>query len=82
MKDNLVRFPHEGIFLSQKKPVARSVGAPLNSRDNLILVDFVAGSKRKADETELHRMRQAFDFARKNWPSEDAEVPELNKMFL
>jgi hypothetical protein len=72
MKSNVLRFPKELTTNSEGGPTAQAlnVQGPKQASDMMV----------EMNDLDLMRLREAFDKARQEWPEEEAELPEKNKI--
>ena len=72
MKSNVLRFPKE-LNAKTDEEIMR-----LNTPSSPLETQFQASQT--DNDIDLMRLRDAFDKARLNWPEEEAELPEKNKI--
>lgn len=72
MKSNLLRFPQELTTRSAENIASQAVRSKC--------VDSASELIPQMNEMDLMRLREAFDKARLDWPEEEAELPEKNKI--
>ncbi len=72
MKSNVLRFPKELAIKSEGDLITQisEVQPPKQASDMMI----------QMNDLDLMRLREAFDKARQDWPEEEAELPEKNKI--
>jgi len=76
MKSNVLRFPKE---LTTKPDAEKTISSvPAKTHDELLEESFDLIDK--MNDLDLMRLREAFDQARLDWPEEEAELPEKNKI--
>lgn len=75
MKSNVLRFPKE---LTTKSDVKDS--SQMSQKDHEELLEESFKLIDQMNDLDLMRLREAFDQARRDWPAEEAELPEKNKI--
>lgn len=71
MKSNVLRFPKE---------LATKSEGELITQVAVVQSPKPASEFIEMNELDLMRLREAFDKARQEWPEEEAELPEKNKI--
>lgn len=89
MSRNIIRFPQSNLPSSKINSSESSVCLATHTghdqtveQERVIFVDFAATRVQQNAEQELQQLRDAFDEARASWVLEEAELPELNKLFF
>lgn len=72
MKSNVLRFPQE--------LTTKGTGKGVTQKNNSKNRDDASALMVKMNDMDLMRLREAFDKARLEWPEEEAELPEKNKI--
>ena len=76
MKSNVLRFPQELTTKNSETIAAHNLKS--KTHDELLEESFNLIDQ--MNDLDLMRLREAFDKARLDWPEEEAELPEKNRI--
>jgi len=76
MKSNVLRFPKE--LTAQRDEKNKLESSESKAWDERLEESF--NQIDQMNDLDLMRLREAFDKARLDWPEEEAELPEKNKL--